>query len=362
MEPIKKNKQVSTFLVVYLIASVQIGIGILRFQPAIAKIAGYDAWISIILAGISVHIIIWMQYKLLDKSQSDFIDINKKTFGKWIGGFFSILVCLYFTFLVIVIIRSYIQILQSWVFPELETWAFTLAILPLVYYIISGGFRTVTGISFFGLIMPAYLVLPFLYPLEYSNLRSILPIFDHSIMDIILAAKEMTLSYLGFCTLMFFYPFITDAEKSQKWAHLGNAITTFVYVIIALISFVYYSPKQLQQTLWATLGLWKIVEMPFVERFEYIGISSWLIVILPNICIILWASTRGLKKLIRLKQKTLLIISLCFIFGVCILLKDRTLIDRITTIVANFGFYFIFVYIPFLFCVFTIKNRKRKSA
>ncbi|WP_432759418.1 hypothetical protein [Bacillus methanolicus] len=36
--------------------------------------------------------------------------------------------------------------------------------------------------------------------------------------------------------------------------------------------------------------------MPFVERLEYIGISSCLLIILPNICVAIWISSRLIKR------------------------------------------------------------------
>lgn len=360
MNPIKEQLQISTFLVFYIFLSVQVGIGVLNFQPGIVKYAGFDAWISIIIAGIFIHVIVRLQYMMLNKNKQDIIEIHKETFGKWIGGFFSALLCTYFIFLGIIVIRSYIEVLQTWMFPELKTWAFCLAILPLIYYIISGGFRTVTGIAFMGAVLPAYLILPFLFPIKFSNFHALLPIFSHSLVNISLAAKEMTLSYLGFSVLLFFYPFIVDAKKSEKWAHLAIMMTTFVYLFIAIISFSYFSEEQLIRTLWATLGLWKIVEMPFVERFEYIGVASWLIVILPNACLMYWAVSRGFKRLFHIKQKTILIIIIVITFIVNILLKDTIIINRYSIIISNIGFYFIAAYIPFIFCIYFIRTKMRE--
>lgn len=361
MKPIQKQFKISSFLVFYLFLSVQIGVGILNFQPGIVKYAGYDAWMSILIAGALIHVIVWLEYKMLNKNQYDLIEIHKESFGKWVGGFLSLLVCLYFILLGIVIIRSYIEVIQTWIFPELKTWIFNLAFLPLIYYIVSGGFRTVTGIAFMGAALPAYLILPFFFPIKYANFHELLPIFNHSIINITIAAKEMTLSYLGFSTLLFFYPFVTDAKKSQKWAHLGVLLTTFIYLFIAIISFGFFSEKQLLKTQWTTLGLWKIVEMPFVERFEYIGISSWLIVILPNACLVFWTASRGIKRIFNIKQKTILIMILIITFFVSTLLQNKDTIERFEEISSKTGFYFISIYIPSLYCIYSIRNKMRKQ-
>ena len=53
---VPESKKISPFLVFFLIHSMQSGVGILGFQRFIAKSAGYDAWMSIILSGLMIHI------------------------------------------------------------------------------------------------------------------------------------------------------------------------------------------------------------------------------------------------------------------------------------------------------------------
>ena len=49
-----KPQDLAVFAFILIYAN-QIGIGILTFQRLISKEAGYDAWISILMTGVSVH-------------------------------------------------------------------------------------------------------------------------------------------------------------------------------------------------------------------------------------------------------------------------------------------------------------------
>ncbi|AND40532.1 GerAB/ArcD/ProY family transporter [Cytobacillus oceanisediminis] len=73
--------------------------------------------------------------------------------------------------------------------------------------------------------------------------------------------------------------------------------TIFLYLSISIITFVFFNEEHLKHTIWATLTLLKIAEMPFIERVEYIVVSLWFLVVLPHISLHLWAICRGLKKL-----------------------------------------------------------------
>ncbi|PUB11996.1 GerAB/ArcD/ProY family transporter [Paenisporosarcina sp. OV554] len=358
---IKERFLVSPFLVFFLVNSIQIGIGVLGFQRYIAKSAGYDAWIAVLAFGFIVNLLIWMIYNIMKKGNGDITVIHRDLFGKWIGGLFSLFFVVYLLFFTITVLRTFIEVIQVWMFPEIKVWAFSLVFLILTYYVVSGGFRTVTGMSFLGVVLPLYLLLTLWFPLEFANFRNLLPILDHSLKELAISTKDTALSYLGFETLFMFYPFIKQPEKSQKWAHFGALFTTLIYLVLTIVSFGYYSEKQLAGTVWATLSIWKIVEMPFVERFEYIGIATYVLVILPNICLSIWSSSRGVKQLFGVKQHTALIVLLVIIFVVNCLLTNRTSVDMLNTNVSHIGFYIIVLYIPFLFIISQIHHKVRKK-
>jgi spore germination protein AB len=357
---IPESKKVAPFLVFFLLSSMQFGVGILGFQRIIAKTAGYDAWISIILAGLSIHIILWMMLKMLKITGGDIMTIHSFVLGEKIGKIISSFFILYFSLLSITVLRSYIEVVQVWMFPELKTFWFALVFLILVIYIVTGGFRTVTGIAFFSLVLPFYIALLFIIIIQYSNLTNLLPIFDHSVKEILLGSREMTFTVIGFETILLFYPFIQKPEKAIKWAHFGVLFTTLMCLYLAILAFAYFSEAQLQKNVWPTLAMWKIIKMPFVERFEYIGIANWSLVILPNICISLWCASRIAKRVFSIRQKTSIpaIAILCLV--ATSLISTREQINMLTNFVANAGFYFNFIYIPLLFAGTIIAKKVRK--
>ncbi|CAG9620589.1 GerAB/ArcD/ProY family transporter [Sutcliffiella rhizosphaerae] len=365
MQKIPTNFQISPFLVFFLIHGTQFGVGALGYQRIIAMAAGYDAWIGIILFGALTHIIVYMIYKICEKSNGDIVSAHRLVFGKWIGNIFNLFFVFYFIFTAVTVLRSYIEVVQVWLFPDLKTWFFSLIFLMLVFYLITGGFRVITGISFLGVVLPSYLVLTIIMPLEYANFRNLLPIFDHPIKDILKSGKDMTLSMLGFEALLLYYPYIKNPEKSKKWAQFGIFITSFIYLVFALVTFAYFSEGKLQKNIWATLSIWKIIELPFVERVEYIGIANWCLIILPNVCIFLWCSSRLAKRMSGLKQRTTLIFITLVVLILMTQFEDRKHINDLNKYIGEVGFYMGYVYIPILFLFVTFvywRKGKKKNA
>lgn len=110
---------VSPVLVLFLVHSSQLGVGVLGFESDISAIAGYDAWISVIITGLLILVVVYLMYGILRKGNGDFVRIHKDIFGKWLGGTLSFLLACYFLLLTISATRYYIQVIQIWMFPEL---------------------------------------------------------------------------------------------------------------------------------------------------------------------------------------------------------------------------------------------------
>jgi spore germination protein (amino acid permease) len=230
-------------------------------------------------------------------------------------------------------------------------------------YIVSGGFRVVTGMCFWGVVLPSVLLMTIYFPLKYANWNNLLPLLNHSLGDYIISANQIITPYLGPELLLIYFPFIKNNHDSQKWAHISIAYTTILYLIITIVSFVYFNIRQLEHTVWPTLILSKIIRFPFIERFEYIYIFVWLLIILPPCCVFLWGGTRILRTTFNLKPKISLWISSAIVFVIVINLKSEISIENIGSFHSDAGLVFLYCYIPTLFIWLIIINffKSRKS-
>jgi spore germination protein (amino acid permease) len=267
----------------------------------------------------------------------------------------------YFFLLAFTVLRTYIEIIKIWMFPLMGTWQFSLIFLALTYYTVLGGFRVVTGLCFWGVVIPLLTIFPMLFfPLEYAHYRNLLPVFDHSIGEIFSASKAMALQYLGMEMLIVYYPFIKQPEKSHKWAQWGNALTTFLYLIIMLVAIVFYNEEQIQHITWPTLTLAKIPEVPFIQRMEYIIISIYVLVVFPIICIAVWSASRIAKKLFSIRQRRFVPVILILLFIGALWFEEKEQIERLNKWTSTIGLYIVIFYIPALYIYVTAANKIKK--
>jgi spore germination protein (amino acid permease) len=361
---LKETLLISPFFMFYLVHSSQTGVGLLSFQSDISKESGYDAWIGLLIAGLILHIILFITFKLLEhSSDGDLISLHRDYFGKLVGNTLTILFCIHFLLFLTTVFWSYIEILQVWAFETIHAWEFTLVLSIIVFYIVIGGFRVITGITFFSTIIPIILVFILIYTLKFSHFSNLLPVLSHDAIDILKSAKASTFSFLGFEALLIYFPFIRNRDKGKKWAYIGLLFTTVSYTILAIITFSFFSEGQLKHLLKPTLVLTKIVEIPFIERFEYIFIFSWFLVVLPPICISLWSVTRVLKSTLKIKPSYSLISIIILLNLSTIIIMDKSSIDILSKISSEIGFYIILVYLPVLYIYVLIVNffRNKKT-
>jgi spore germination protein AB len=356
-QSIPENLKISPFMAAFVVVSMQIGIGVLGFQRIISKDAGYDAWMSVIGAGLAVHIIVWIMYKICEGVDGDVMTANIFVFGKTIGNSINTLFIVYFTMSCLTLVSGLIEVIRTWMFPSMHPIFFAFVYLLLGVYIVNGGFRTVVGISLFGIVVPAYLVLSFIAPIRYGDFTNLLPIFDHTPVQMMKGAYNMTLTYLGYGVLLFIYPFIKKPKESKKWVHMGLAATMLFYTVLAVITFAYFPISLLQKSIWATLEMWKIVKLPFIERFEYLGLANWALIILPNVAISLWVASRVVKRVYHISQrKAVLFIATVVVISVLIL-DSRERINIFHDLQAKAGFFLAFCYTPFLYISLLIKKK-----
>ncbi|HDX9634386.1 spore germination protein [Bacillus cereus group sp. MYBK163-2] len=361
MSKVQEKYQISPIFVFFLIHSAQFGAGVLGFARIIAKAAGYDGWMGVLLTGIIIHTLIWMMYYSLKNVEGNLIDLHKQLFGKWIGNGINIIFMVYFFIVSISVVRTYVEIIQVWMFPSASTWMLTFFLCLISYYIISSGFRVITGIcviSVGGTL--GYLFLS-LFILKFSHWDNLLPIFSHPFTDILKAAQLSIYSMTGFEIFLMIYPFVKEPEKSHKFAQYGALFSNILYLFSTILAFTFFSEKQLLKTIWSQLSMTQVIKLPFIERLEYIAISGYALVIITSFILPLWAATRGTHEIFRVKQRGILIALMLITLVVSQLLTNRHDINDFISNVSKVSFWLIYIYIPILFIIVWVKRKWTKQ-
>ncbi|MED4126895.1 MULTISPECIES: GerAB/ArcD/ProY family transporter [Shouchella] len=348
-----KNHQVSSFFALFLVFFMQIGVGIFTFQKSIAGIVGNDGWIAIMFSAASVLVVIRLIYYIMDDGMT-IADIHTRFFGKYVGKIVDVFFILYFCLFASTIVVIYVDMVIIWVFPDMYHGILIFIMLALALLFTRSGFRTIMGLSVLTIFMTVPLLLYSNYPQGLLQVHNLTPVWNHSIRDVMSASREMTFQFLGFEVLLVAFPFIKNAKHSAKWAQLGVILSMCVYLFTYILVYLVFTENHLVNIIWPTLSVW---------RMEYLGISIWLLILLPNICMYLWAASYLGKRTIGWKQKHWLLVLVILVFTSALLGRRFFSLTEVQHVINELGFYTLYFYIPFLAVLtFIFKKRMRRHA
>lgn len=135
------------------------------------------------------------------------------------------------------------------------------------------------------------------------GMEPILPLFDTSVRQLASASARMGFTITGFEVIYFLYRHVSDKDKVMRYTQASILFTNVIYLIIMLVSVVYFSERQMLKTIWGSINLLKIIKYPFLERLEFIAIPVWMFVVLPGIMLTAWIVMRGAAHLFGWNRK-----------------------------------------------------------
>ncbi|MCG7407297.1 spore germination protein [Paenibacillus sp. ACRRX] len=358
----KPHYMFQAYMLIFMVLNSQIGVGIFGFQRYIYRESGHDAWVSVLVAALFCHGSAWLIVSVLRRYEStDLYGIHRDVFGKWIGGFLSVLLMIHFSSITITIIRTYIEAVQSWIFPSFPTWLMVLMMLSLALYGGAGGIRVIVGMSLISFVIIFLIASLYYYPLRYAQWTRLLPFLEASPSQILAGAKHMGFTMTGFEVIYFLYPFVRDKPKTMRNIQISIAISSVLLILVMVISIVYFSENQLLKGTWSSINMQKIVKYPFIERLEFVTLALWMITLIPTIMLITWITSNGLNRLFGFRQYRMRYVISGFIFICSILFVNRGQIDKLNDYISESAVIFSFAYPLFIYVAILIKSSLDKN-
>ncbi|WP_010630482.1 GerAB/ArcD/ProY family transporter [Sporolactobacillus vineae] len=368
LNKINETHQLGPMSSFFLIQVTQIGIGFFSFQQPLSRFSAQDAWVACLIGGLSSLGVMWLILRLLENEhkygRADLFSIHTRIFGKWIGGVLNLATIIFFMLYAAIYLRSYIEILQVWIFPQLSILVFTALFCLLIAYIVLGGMRTIGGIFLLSFVymIPLYAETVFAVPgAHFSNL---LPLFDHGPKSLLLSVFYSIHIYLGSEMILFYYPFIKHPEQAKKWCYFALLDTLFIYLMIMILGTAYFSQGEMKLTIWPTVTFWKSITFPLFEHVDMINIVYMIWILLPSMALSAWIVSRGIKLTFPvIRQKYALIFVLAVFIVVAEIVYNGELVATANALFSKLGFCFNYIYIPLLLlCQWIVKKVKGEPA
>ncbi|SFS86247.1 endospore germination permease [Paenibacillus sp. BC26] len=354
----------SRFQLFGFILQTQVGIGVLAFPYALHLAAGRDGWISVILAGGVIQLLLLCYIALCARfPEKNIFEFAPLLLGKWIGSLVTFAYVVYFAMTSTLIILLEMVFVELWILPFSNPWLVIIVNGVILLYFAKESAKIIaryhTLISFILILMLALLC----FGHDNFDYRYLLPIGDSGWSAVLLGMKSSVISFLGFELLLVISSDVKQNGKSlvapMLWA---NGSATFFYLIVVLICSFNFSPEALVRVPQPVPFYMNGISLPFVERLDLLFLSLWLVKVTATLTSYVYATGKGLGHLFhRNKQKIAIYYMTPLICIAGLFWRSDTGIAHLTKMI-EFGAYFVLGFPVALLLIAWITGKKEGQA
>ena len=275
-----QQNQITLMQYIYLISGIQLGVSLLYMPQILAKGAGTDGWISIIIGwAIAVCISIIIIQVMKKHPESTLIDILPRYFGKWLGSFIIIIYGLYFGFIAYLVIERTLLYTKLWSLQQTPAYFILFMLLIPTYLIGRKGIR-ITG-RYAELVYFLFFWMGFIYlvPLKEAHWLHLLPVIKEGWQPILATVKTTLYSFAGFESAFFLYPFLAEKNLAALGILAANTVSMMVYLLVTLVCFLFFSPDEISQYYDPSIQVLKVIEFGFLERFDICMFMAYIFIL-----------------------------------------------------------------------------------
>ncbi|WP_151733256.1 GerAB/ArcD/ProY family transporter [Paenibacillus tengchongensis] len=329
-----------------------LGAGILTLPRGVSEaVKTPDSWISILLSGVIVMLVILLMVKLSQQFPGQTVfQYAGRISGKFIGGLLCLLLAIYFVVLAGFEIRSLAEVTLFFLLEGTPIWA---VIVPFIWagtYLVCGGINSIARV--FQIILPisiVVLLISYGVSLRLFNLDHLRPVLSDGIAPVLRGLKPTVLVYTGCEVTMTLVAFMQQPRQAVKAMLAGIGLPLCLYLLTVLVVIGGLSIDSAITSTWPTIDLIRSFEITgfFVERLEFPLMVIWLMQMFCNFCSFFFQASLGFSQIFRLKLKPVIFVMVPLIFLASMVPKSVGDVFALGDAIGNMGIA-LFILIPLL--------------
>ncbi|WP_261302498.1 GerAB/ArcD/ProY family transporter [Paenibacillus andongensis] len=356
--------QISLKQYIFIICETQVGIGVLSLPRDLAKNAGTDGWISIVLGWIVSVLVSLVIIRVMEKNpEYTLFELLTKYFGNWVGKGLIAAWILFAAYSAITIMLATIHIIKIWIVPDIQNFILMILFIVPIYMITKQGIRVIGLFAEFVFMITLWMPFLLLLTLKDIEWMYLLPIGKGGLFPILSSIKSTVFSFLGFELAFILYPFLRDKKSASKGIVVANTLSMIIYLTITVICFVKFSPVEVTDYVYPVLNLLKVIHLPFLERLEIICLSFYLFIIFMTIIPYTYMAALGTSHLFGKQdhRNTIRINMILWIVMSFFFIPTSSQITLMGASQGTIGLCFAFVFPIFLWIYGWLFQRNRKE-
>lgn len=365
---IDSNNKISNIQLTALIIGTIVGVGVLSLPRMLAKSAGADGWILIIiggaLAGLLTFIISNVMKLYPGKTLPEF---GRTLLTNPVADIISVIYAIYFIGLSGFLVRIFAEVVKMFLLADTPTEVIIVTMLLTTSYIARCGVEAIARMSLIMFPITIIVIILILITLLPSlDITNLFPMFRVGFKDIIKGVPDIFFSFIGFEYLFVYMAYVNKPKKSMKYNLISIGIVTFVYLVAFFMTLATFGVEELTHQLWPLLSMMKIIEIPgaFIENIEGVVMAVWVLIVFTTLGPSLFAEASLLSKVLKHKEHNyIVLLILPIIYIVALIPENLAAIYEYMDMFTYFLGTFVSVIMPvILLIVAWIKKGNKKGA
>lgn len=345
----------------FFVVQCQIGVGILSLPNRLHPIAKGGGWISALIAGLAIQLIILLMWLLLKRfPDKNIYEIVCTMFGNKFGKLLGFSYIVYFIIIGMTVMLNACNVIKVWIL-QATPWSAILILFTITcVYLAYNTFKVIVRFYVMASILIIPMALLIALGLTRADFSYIFPIAEAGWWNIIQASKETITAMYGFEIILIAYPYVKGKPAARlKAISIANGLVTLFYTFTVWICFIVFSPKQIELIPEPVAYLLRSLHIGIVDRTDLIFIPIWMITVVASIASYYCSASIGIGYIFKFAnhKKAVPIVGLISFF-VAIFIDTPEQLKMLANFTDKFTYIFIVV-LPFLFLLYSLLRNKK---
>ncbi len=358
----RTDDKITTSQASMVLTNSMLGAGILTMPKSVVQaVKTPDAWISVLLGGIVMLLVILVMVKLSQQFPGKTVfQYSKRIVGTLPGGVLSSLLILYFIVIAGFEIRVLAEVTMFFLLEGTPIWAIVMPFIWVGTYLVYGGINSIARV--FQIVFPIsifILILCYILSTRLFDIQHLRPFLSEGMLPVIRGMKSGILIYSGCEVVMTMTAFMQHPQQAVRGMIVGFCIPLMLYLVTIVMVIGGLSIDSVITSTWPTLDLVRSFEIAgfFFERFEFPLLVIWLMQMFCNFCSFFFNASLGISQVFHLKIHPVMFVLMPVIF-ICTMIPQR--INDVFSLGDAIGYtgVLIFILLPLLLSIVLIIRKK----
>lgn len=336
--------------VIVIIINVMLGVGTVNLPSILARTAGPDGLIALIIASVIVLIttslIVWLVLRFPDQGIASY---STKLIGTIPGFLFNIFLTAQLIWITAMVFRIFGDAVKTFLLPKTPLEVVIISMFVPVVMLVRNGLQPIARASqiiTYTFFLP-FLLLPFFIASFDSG--ELLPIFQTDFLSVAKASFNATFALAGIEVMLIIGSHIKN-KKNLLGICLGSVgIVSLLSILLVVITFGTLSIEQtakLQDPIFETV---KYIPVPLtlIQRIDIFFFTIWISATFTTMIILVWSLSHHLSETFKLKTGKNLVIPLMIpIYYIALLPKNEMEVANYNSITIIGWFAIVFGAVP----------------